>query len=664
MAQCDKMLDSGERCSNQAVPGTQFCQTHTPRITFRRVEKPAEQAPPASTAETKTQPPPAWQAVAGPAGQAPAFPGLRPDERGILVGPAGLIWLPAEADGSPANQFNRLVRLLSFLSQALSLPHQLSLSRQGEAGDVLLQLTPDETQQPNLSVFYDIASAAARLVEGRIYVGQNNQFVQYRDETAPHGYDVPGFEASSDHKELLLVARWGSRLLNPAEFRELALAEVCEQVAPLPDAAGSAPEQVYALVPAALYPMLARYFRAHHLSYHLARLQAPAGELILFEIAPRPQAPTGRTVPRFILDYLTRLPRVAVLEMAYQAASRQILRQWHWRYPLHLPHIAEAFGPEEMVLLIGEPYGNLRLEPAPAFFDGNELMAVHAPRPEVLKLKPRRTKKLSDLELPVVLRPDHGPTPPVAAVVLTAQELAWLRPLLYRLPGEAFGSYRLCQGRNRAVLLGGDRPITGLPFGQPLRRLGDTQLFIPLRSRLVPELPWSLLHQALTIKEGVYTLITPDYRLDLRETDFVPLSRALVADTNRPRVKLNLRPDTGLPDLEWHGSAAATTGVDLTDSSISDTTTTGKPQKDRKAKITEMPFQIGKAAPSAEMGMGQQDPVDPVDFTTHLREQAQSYEAAQDFLAAALCYDLLDDKGNSARCYRQAAASANPPKQR
>ncbi len=58
MAQCKKILDNNERCSNQVVPGTNFCQTHTPRIAFRRVDQAVDAAPPPSpkAAPTPTAP--------------------------------------------------------------------------------------------------------------------------------------------------------------------------------------------------------------------------------------------------------------------------------------------------------------------------------------------------------------------------------------------------------------------------------------------------------------------------------------------------------------------------------------------------------------------------------------------------------------------------------
>ncbi len=657
MAQCKKMLKSGERCSNQATPGTRFCKTHAQRIIFRPVEKPAGTAPPPTRPPAATEtPPPKWRARAGPAGQAPTFPGLHTDERGILVGPQGLIWLPAGSNGDAAGQLNRLGRLLSFLSQAFPLPGQLRLLRQGKAGDALVFLSPAETHKPNLSVFYDTAASAARLVEGRFYVGQDNSFVQYRDDAAPHGYDVPDYETPDGQEEWLLVAHWGSRLLEAANFAETALADFCRGVSPQPSLVASPPEQVYALAPPVLYPILARYFRAHHLRYSLARLQSPQGELILFEIGPRPNAPTGRTVPNFILDYLTRLPRVALLALAHQSGNRRILLQWRHRYPLRPEHIAGAFEADDMLLLIAEPYSNLRLHPAPQFFDGDQLMDVFTPRPASLDLTPQATVGIPELELPVLLRPDYGPTPPIAALVLSAQEMAWLRQLLYRMPGDAFGAHTLCQGRKQAVLLGGSRPITGLPFGLPLRRLSDSGLFIPLRSRFVPDLPWPLLRQALEIKDEIYTFITLDYRLDLPASDFTTLSRALVADPNRARVKFKLQTAAALPELPWTAPPARLTKVETPD--VLETAPIS-PEGDWPAGLPSiMP---GSSRPAFEPASPTPDE-EALDVGAYLRDQARAYEKAQDFLAAALCYDFLADTNNSGRCYRRAVGLAQTEK--
>ena len=673
MAQCEKKLDNGERCSNQAIPGTEFCQAHR-RIIFRRAKDIERvdtaplppltnktEPPTASITQTKDQ---SWQAIPSAAGQKPTFPGLQADERDILVAPQGIIWLQAEPADTRDSQFNRLVRLMGFLSQALPLSGQVKVLFQDEGANYILHLTPNKSDTVYLSVFYDRASDATRLVNGRLYIGQDKAFVQYRDDGAPRGYDVPEFKAPENSNELLLVAHWGSQFLSWDKFTERSLQDICLNVAPLPGAADHLPELVYALVPPSLYLLLAKYFHAHHLRYRLARLQVPGSALILFEIAPRPDAPIGRVVPTFILDYLSRLPRVVLLVQAYQTGDRSILLQWKHRYPLHIVHVANAFAPNEMLLLVAEHYPNLLINPAPQFFDGDQLTDVHIPSTKVLQLTQLPASAPDALKLEVLLRPDNGPTPPLAALILSSQEMIWLRHLLYLLPGEAFRDYTLYQGEELSILIGNNRPIERLPFGIPMRRPGDRTLFIPLRGRFIPDLPWVLLHEVLALKEKVYTFLTPDYRLDLAETLFMPLSRILVAEPNRPRVNVHMLAPAALPALTWapltEQPAEAVPDATKKTPSIVSRILPGFRAGTREPAVTSpQPAARGSATTppqttTREVSAAPQQQAN-LDEAAFWREKALACEEAKDFLSAAVCYNFLNDVSNSARCYRQAA---------
>ncbi len=674
MGQCEKILPDGERCSNRALPGTQYCDTHS-RIAFRPIKKTADTAPPPKPApkpkrrvvqkrkQQKTEtPPPDWKAMPSAAGASLTFPGLQADARNILVGKQGIIWLPTDIEEKkPDTVFNRLVQLLGALSQASDLPGQVRLRQQGKLGDALLFLTPTDPDASNLSAFYDIASSAARLVNGRFYIGEGNAFVQYRDDNAPRGYDVPDFTPPKPverKQSVLLIAHWGSRQLEMKQFSEVSIVDFCLQVTPVPDVVQALPHLVYALVQPALYPILARYFRAHHLRYRLAHLQREKEAHILFEITPRPGAPVGQAVPAFILDYLSRMPRVTLLLPALQTGNRQILLEWGCRFPLHLPHTANAFGSDEMVVLSTGLYANLRVHPPPQFFDGDQLTTVHAPQQIGKNLQPRPANKEKSLHLPVLLRPDTGPTPPVAALILSNQEMGWLRQLLYRLTGNAFEAYSVCQGKEGTVLHGGTHPVEGIPFGIPLRRLGDTEIFIPLRSRFVPDLPRSILRHALNIQENVYTFLTETYRLDLKTADFYPLSRMLVADPERTLVQFNMRTLSTLPELAWTAVPPKIDHEDVDESeqlspqqksALWDKLMSFQPQESIR-EAADIPSSgtkpTGRTRTSVE--------ADEVELPAYLLAQARGYESSKDFLAAAFCYRVLGDTTNSGRCFRQA----------
>jgi hypothetical protein len=640
MSQCEKVLENGERCSNRAEPGTSYCRTHAPaRTIFRPRSRPVadddEDSPPPPKLKPSARRP-QWRAAPWSGEDEPEFPGLRADERQLLVAPEGCICLTAAKGATESDQFSRLVRLIGLLSQSMPLPGRLRITHPRGAREDVVFLTAPEGEK-SLSHFFDAAAAAAQFAAGQLFVGQGQDFVRYRNEGAPRGYDVPGFTAppAPEKAALSLIDHLGTRWLN-GPFEETALAEFCLRVAPLPGRAGPQPppEQVSVLAPSPLYWTLARYFQAHHLGYRVARLQGPDGMLILFEVSPRAGAPTGGALPPFVIDYLASLPRVSLFRLAHEAGASRILLQWNHRYPLAIDHMAEVFAGDQLVLLGTDPYPNLRVQPAPAFFDGDPLLAAHVPQPQGKRLLQAASGSAGPVTLPVLLRPDRGPVPPIAAVILTDRELDWLRRLLYRLPGDALAGYTLCLGEGRSVLLGGERSIEGVPFGEPLRRHRASELFLPLLSRLVPDLPWPNLQQAFEIQEGVYTFLTASDRLDVPTTAFFPLSRALVAEPGRPRVQLKVLPTPVLPEIHWQAPAPPPPSV-----------AAPAAPKGRQAGS-----QKGGPSPAAPSG-----PPSVTDIDTYLRGQAKTYEEAGDHLAAAFFYSVVNDPASSARCFRRAS---------
>jgi hypothetical protein len=229
--------------------------------------------------------------------------------------------------------------------------------------------------------------------------------------------------------------------------------------------------------------MLARYFRDHHLRYRVARLQASTGEsLVLFEIAPRQDTPATATVPAFLLSYLQALPRCVVLVETWAEGGRRVLVEWRHRYPCLPRHIAEAFPPESLLLLTsGADYPSMYVALSPAFFEGDDLTSIKMLAARKVELKQSIDRESLTITLPVRLTQDNGPMPLTAALILDARALGWLRRLFFRLPAEMFSACKLCVGENYAVLLSESGAIEAIPFGLPLRRFGETQLFIPLR---------------------------------------------------------------------------------------------------------------------------------------------------------------------------------------
>lgn len=649
MAQCKKILENGERCSNRAKPGTEYCEKHG-RIQFRPVPKapsippPPPETPPKPAEETP--PPPEWTARPSALGDSPVFPGLRADEHNVLVAPEGRVWLGRDApEGITGTPFDRLVRLLSALSQEIALPGHVRVHTAPEDAGLLLTLAPPDPEDAQLSRLYDVAADAAALSGGALYVGQGGAFIQYRDGDAPRGYDAQDVDPPSEDT-LYLIDPHGTHPIFLPALEALPLRDLLLRIAPLPALGAGLPEVAFALIAPPLYRMLARYFHDHHLRYRLARFYDREGNaFMLFEIAPRPDAPTGALVPAFVLSYLESLPQATVLTEVWAEARRRVLVEWRTRYPCHPRHVVEAFPFDSLLLLTSGPdFHNLCISPTPTFFEGEDLTTAHSRRPPAIGTGSEEDLEEFSLEIPVQLVPASGPTPPTAALLLDAQEMGWVRRLLHRLPGEAFEGYTLAVGRTHAILIGEGMPVETIPFGIAMRRVQDAQLFIPLRSRFAPDLPWALLSEALDLQPDTYTFLAPEFRLDVSRAAFAPLSRALVAAPGRPRVDLDLRPAPELPPLRWTPPPRPEPRVE------------GLPKDEAERKGLLGRFLAAQAQPEPSAAEGTKAPgapqVEPTDTERWLRERAEAYREAGDHLSAAICFALADEESEAGRSYQ------------
>ena len=205
-------------------------------------------------------------------------------------------------------------------------------------------------------------------------------------------------------------------------------------------------------------------------------------------------------------------------------------------------------------------------------------------------------------------------------------------------------------------------PIESLPFGIPLQRVQDTQLFIPLRRRFAPDLPWGLLAQALKLEDGVYTFLAEDFRLDIPRASFAPLARALVADKERRTQKFTVSKVKGWPELSWKPRPQS---KQLSWRSTSEPGS-GQRESQRQGFIggirgerTQGPEQQRVTQPDAprrrEASTERQPPQQ--DEAALFRQRAESFLQAGDHLGAAFCFALAGDNYNAARSFQEAARS-------
>jgi hypothetical protein len=675
MAQCTKILPSGEQCSNRAVPGTQYCETHG-RIQFRPVaSSPAPARPPqesgggkqptqkvAKKRKSKTTEPLPSRARPISLGEPPRFPGVRADARNILVADEGLIWL---REGETPRRFSslgdRLAVLLGCLSQKIRLPDQVDVQMDDGGRDIFIRLKPRDLKAVEPSRFYDDVAEATMLSDGKLYIGQSRTFIQYRDASAPRGYDAEGIPLPGED-ELYLVNSEGTQVTASSALKSAPYEELLLRIAPVPALGTESPGVIYALAAAPLYRILARYFMDHYLRYRVAQLLNAKGDAsVLFEVRPREDAPTGSLVPAFIISYLSALPRTVVLTDASPPnAGNRLLVEWRYRYPCRLQNVSDAFQSGSLVAFTTSPdYQSLYAAPAPTFFEGDDLTAVKMLSVRPISMTPVTTRKGMTLELPVRLTNDAGPTQLTAALLLEEREVEWMRQLVYKLPEDAFTGYSICLGKERAVLVGDGVPIEALPFGIPMQRVQSTNLFIQLRTRFVPELSWPLLSRVLSIEAEQYTFLTLDFRLDVPRKAFAPLSKMLVAEHGRPRVTLNVFPKPELPELKWQPPPMPERPP-----------ATPAPEQQlpshRREEETSLSWwgRLRGQQPSAPRREPSPSPVEqspqiiraaPVPTQDIFKARAEDFIQKGDYLSAAFCYVLTGDNINAAKYYRAAA---------
>jgi hypothetical protein len=632
-----------------------------------------------------------WTARPADPEQPLAFPGLRTDARDIVVASQGLVWIAQKAENQATSAFVRLGRFLLAASEVMPLPAHVSV-RETAAGDIAVSLTPPDPEADDLSRIYDSLASAAATSGSRLYVGAPPTFIEYRDGKAPRGYDERNVQPTEEHA-LYLVGREGTTTIARGDLTEMPLADVLLRLGPqagpagMPPAgirpAGERPARAFVVAARPLYGMLSRYFRDHRIVYRVGQFHVPdLGIVNIFEIA-RSEAAPGTTVPSFVLSYLASLPRCVVLTEVEHAEERRMLVQWQHRPPGIPRHIREAFPPDSLILFIADSdYPSLRLTPAPTLFDSNHVLATEASSSHRTVALLRADEPVP-LRLPVTLVPERLANPSIAAVILTPRELRWVRGLMLRWPARLFQAYAICIGTECSVLMTESTTIELLPIGVPLRRVQDSQLFIPVDSRLSSELSADLLTRTFDLKADHLTFLTHQSRVDVPRGAFVPLSTTLFAAPERPRVALTLEPTRDLPPLAWEPPEKPPAQAPAGRHAPEQTQSSGSgPAAGQWSASTASPPAAGGLrsaltwwrrpttpplppprlldvvspgpAPGAER-LSEEDL--KVRMRTQLLDQAAAFRLNNDLLKAAVCFELAGSPADAARCYEALARS-------
>ena len=557
--QCTKIGSDGVRCSNRAQPGSEFCEEHRERIQFHRkpstepvgqesdsTPEPAEQsaAEVPAVSETPAVAEPAETAAslqASPDADDNLYPlGLRRDKRHILVAPQAILHLP---------DTTRWAQVLGALSYTMDLTNT-AIWRHRDHG-CLIRIEPQDPETDNLSTVYDAIDNLAAIDKGQLFIGANDRFVRYRDEESPFGYSLPEDPGEKDGV-IRLFATETVEIPNE-ELEDVSMSQAVLELVPAnTQRRTETPDRIFVLTAEQMRKTLCRYFRSHHLAYSLVRIPCGEGRVELLFQVDAGLADKG-AVPQFVIAYLQSFPRTVVFQEEFQEDERQVLVELGCVAPWNWENTMGVFPSGGLLLMCqSRDYPNLWIEPAPILIDGDTLVEVtpkdfpaHVAQPDTT------APELPPVSFELRFERDRGPNVPPVARLLREHEMNWLRRLLYRMPTSEFSQYRVHLAKPYSLLVTDGESIRDLPLGIALKRVQDSALYIPCELKLIPDLPLHVLTGVLNVQAENETILTPDVRLEIERSSFVPMSDLVYSGLSVEPVPLEWQRLPAPPDFQW-----------------------------------------------------------------------------------------------------------------
>ncbi len=424
--------------------------------------------------------------------------GLFQDGRGVVVGQSAVVVLLS---------IERVVSLIRLLCEELSLDDLLPTLRielhRNPLGSTLYLVS----FQSSDSLLLDRVSRLGRFLSAPLLVGTGKHFVAYRDEAAPLGYDV--VEPQSDPADVTLYTQAMSQPCR--RMRELSVADLVFQLQLLslpggvrralvpeagPDGTGMVaepPQDMFVSCGSQLVPNLVRYL-----------WQAGVrGELLLPDPLPPPDGlPNERTVRTPLLRL--EAPPAALLLRLHDLPSVRLLRregtnflvELGFTHPLRLPSIQSLFPSSDLFLFPANQRGPLRAR-NPSRMPLSRLLQqrislpgdpIEASQP----LKPRLVASADSspppIKMTLQLIPQGGQPSRdrLTATLVPWSRLATLQRTLGLLSGESIFALQAV-GLKQGLFCFGSDAVLHLCTGQIFEEVAP-QLFVPMRSRLVPQL--------------------------------------------------------------------------------------------------------------------------------------------------------------------------------
>lgn len=461
-------------------------------------------------------------------------PGLALDPSGVALGSRGLVLLPT---------IERLVAFLSIFTRDRSFGDLLGEREAGcpeseGALEVMVVRSPLKTREVVVSfpasstTLLDVIADVARLAGGLTFTGTSRYYVQYRDKTAPFGYDVV---------DLLRVEQGTDFALHHVTFtqaysreRTIDLADLVARLEPRHD------PTVSALNARPLW-ITAEQGIASALVAYLARCGVDA-EVGIVELAAESSFDEGprrvaivrvNDLPPRLERLVTRTPGIR----GFVPSGPGVAVEVGHRHPIHLNGLP-VFPPNGLALLPGPRVGRtpLLINALPQMASVSALVGVKL-EGKIVKASAQRTPE--GLAVPLQLAPAVSGAKQITASLVPIDRAPLLRRLAYALPTASLEAATIARvtatGLGEMIVVRIPGGVDAIPLGQFFsERAGG--LFVLAGHDLVPACAPAHLARAIgaSTTSAVFVFREPGdppatvRAFAIEMSAFVPLSSALV----------------------------------------------------------------------------------------------------------------------------------------
>ncbi len=391
------------------------------------------------------------------------LPGLALDPGGVALGARGLVLLPS---------VERLVAFLSIYTREHSFAELVGSAGEDGGFEIVVVRSPLGTREAIIgfaassTALLDVVSDVARLAGGHTFTGSGRYYVQFRDRTAPFGYDIV---------ELLRTDQGVDFALHHTAFtqaysreRPLDLPSLIMRLEPRLDPKAATPNSrpLWLTAEPGVSSALIGYLARAGVEADVGIVELPAASSFddrprrvgLFRIAELPPRLSGLVL---------RTPGIR----AFAPAGPGVAVEVGYTHAIHLAGLP-VFPERGLVLLAGRRGRGARseplcIDPLPTMGSVTALTSVSL---EGTPVKVRGEAATVGVTVSLRLAPAIGGTRQVTASLLPIERAALLRRLAYALPTSALEASRLARVR---IAGAGDALIVRAPVGIDAVPLGS-----------------------------------------------------------------------------------------------------------------------------------------------------------------------------------------------